>query len=278
MSFFSKTRLKASQLFFDAFEYLQRTYDQAAEVFTPASPFGQILTVVANLGELIFFYIESVATELNISRARNIESIYGLSRLTGHDPTRGISARGIVGIRLNANSSTAFSGNYIQILKGAGIEIGNNGLSYFLNFDSDFIKLEKTNKDWVNIEIIQGEIEEQTFTGTGLALQSFNLITKEPTDHFMVDVFVDGQKWTKRDSLYDMNFNERSFLCKTGINGGLNIFFGNNQFGYPPPLGSIIRVSYVKTRGNVGNISGKNLIFKFKDSGVDSFGNEIDLN
>ena len=81
MSFFSKTRIKATELFFDAFQYLQRQYDQAGEVFTPASPFGQILTVVANLGELILFYIEAVATELNISRARNIESIYGLSRL-----------------------------------------------------------------------------------------------------------------------------------------------------------------------------------------------------
>ena len=92
MSFFSKTRIKAIQLFSDAFEYLQRTYDQAIDVFTPASPFGQILTVVSNLGEIILFYIEAVATELNITRARNIESIYGLSRLTGHDPTRGISA------------------------------------------------------------------------------------------------------------------------------------------------------------------------------------------
>ena len=97
MSFFSKTRIKATELFEDSFEYLQETYDQAIETFTPASPFGQVLTVVANLGELIFFYIESIATESNISRARNIESIYGLSRLTGHDPTRGISSRGIIG-------------------------------------------------------------------------------------------------------------------------------------------------------------------------------------
>ena len=117
MSFFSKTRLRASQLFFDAFEYLQRTYDQAAEVFTPASPFGQLLTVVANLGEMIFYYIEAVATELNIFRARNIESIYGLSRLTGHNPSRGISARGIIGLRLNTSASTLVNGNYLQIQK-----------------------------------------------------------------------------------------------------------------------------------------------------------------
>jgi hypothetical protein len=278
MSFFSKTRLKASQLFFDSFEYLQRTYDQAAEVFTPASPFGQLLTVIANLGEMIFYYIESVATELNISRARNIESIYGLSRLTGHDPTRGISARGIIGLRLNANSGNAFSGDYVQILNGAELEVENNSLSYFLRFDSDFIRLEKTNREFINVELIQGEIDNQTFTGSGLALQSYNLITKEPTDQHMVTVNIDGEMWKKVDSLYDMGPGEKAYMCKSSVNGGLSIFFGNNQFGFLPPLGSIIIVTYVKTRGSAGNIGGKNLNFKFKDPGTDFLGNEVDLN
>jgi hypothetical protein len=278
MSFFSKTRLKANQLFFDAFEYLQRTYDQATEVFTPASPFGQLLTVVANLGELIFYYIEAVATELNIFRARNIESIYGLSRLTGHDPTRGISARGIIALRLNNNVGNELNGDYVQILNGAALELGNNSLSYFLKFDSDFIRLEQTNKEWVNVELIQGEIDSQGFTGTGEVLQSYNLVTKEPTDQFMVTVQVDGLQWKKVDSLYDMNPHEKTFMCKTSVNGGLSIFFGNNQFGSPPPLGSIIRVTYVKTRGNLGNVGGKNLNLKFKDPGTDFLGNEIDLN
>ena len=131
MSFFSKTRIKATELFEDSFEYLQRTYDQAIETFTPASPFGQVLTVVSNLGELIFFYIESIATESNIPRARNIESIYGLSRLTGHDPTRGISSRGIIGLRLNTSASTLLNGDYVQIMNGASLEISQNNLTAF---------------------------------------------------------------------------------------------------------------------------------------------------
>ena len=172
MSFFSKTRIKATELFEDSFEYLQRTYDQAIETFTPASPFGQVLTVVANLGELIFFYIESIATESNISRARNIESIYGLSRLTGHDPTRGISSRGIIGLRLNTSASTLLNGDYVQIMNGSSLEISQNNLTYFLKFDSDFIRLGKTNPKFINVEIIQGEKDEQSFTGSGLSLQS----------------------------------------------------------------------------------------------------------
>ena len=92
--------------------------------------------MVSNLGELIFFYIEAIATETEyISRARNIESIYGLSRLTGHDPTRGISARGIIGLRLNTSASTLLNGDYVQIMNGCkSSKLGQNGLTYFLKF------------------------------------------------------------------------------------------------------------------------------------------------
>ena len=278
MSFFSKTRIKATDLFFDAFQYLQRQYDQAGEVFTPASPFGQILTVVANLGELILFYIEAVATELDISRARNIESIYGLSRLTGHDPTRGISAQGIIGLRLNTSAATLVEGDFVQIMNMTPLEVGQNSLSYFLKFDSDYIRLEKTTRAFVNVQLIQGEVEDQTFTGTGEDLQSYNLTTKDPTDQYMVDVHVDGKLWKNVNSLYDMNNGENSVMVKTSVNGGLTVFFGNKQFGEPPALGSIIKVTYVKTRGSAGNIGGKNLDMKFKDPATDPQGNEVDLN
>ena len=278
MSFFSKTRIKATELFEDSFEYLARTYDQAQEVFTPASPFGQVLTVVSNLGEMIFFYIEAALTELNISRARNIESIYGLSRLTGHDPTRGISARGIIGLRLNTSASNLVNGDYVQIMNGASLEIGQNGLTYFLKFNSDFIRLDKTTKSFVNVEIVQGEKDEQSFTGSGFALQSYNLTTKDPTDQYLVDVFVDGQLWKRVDSLYDMNNGERAVMIKTSVNGGLSVFFGNNQFGMPPALGSRIRVTYIKTRGNAGNIGGKQLDMKFSTPGTDPSGEQVDLN
>ena len=278
MSFFSKTRIRATELFEDSFEYLARTYDQAQEVFTPASPFGQVLTVVSNLGEMIFFYIEAALTELNISRARNIESIYGLSRLTGHDPTRGISARGIIGLRLNTSAANLVSGDYVQIMNGAKLQIGENGLTYFLRFNSDFIRLDKTTNEFVNVEIIQGTKDEQSFTGTGFALQSYNLTTKDPTDQYLVEVYVDGQLWKIEDSLYDMNNGEKSVMVKSSVNGGLSIFFGTNQFGLPPALGSRIRVTYIKTRGNAGNIGGNQLDLKFEDSGTDTSGEEIDLN
>mgnify|MGYP003630893533 FL=1 len=163
-------------------------------------------------------------------------------------------------------------------MNGASLEIGQNGLTYFLKFNSDFIRLDKTTKSFVNVEIVQGEKDEQSFTGSGFALQSYNLTTKDPTDQYLVDVFVDGQLWKRVDSLYDMNNGERAVMIKTSVNGGLSVFFGNNQFGMPPALGSRIRVTYIKSRGNAGNIGGKQLDMKFSTPGTDPSGEQVDLN
>jgi len=278
MSFFSKTRIKATELFGDSFAYLQKTYNQAQSVFTPASPFGQILTVVANMGELIFFYIEAASTELNIAQARNIESIYGLSRLTGHNPTRGIAATGMLAFRLNANASTLVEGDFVEIANKARFKISENGLPYFLKLNSPTIRLQKTSRDWVYAEMVQGETEDQTFTGTGRNLQSFSVITNGETDQFDIEIRVDGEVWGKVDSLYDMNYDENKCLVKTGMNGGIDVFFGNKQFGRIPPAGALIRITYLKTMGVSGNIGGKGLQLKFEGGGTDYTGAPVDLN
>ena len=67
-------------------------------------------------------------------------------------------------------------------------------------------------------------------------------------------------------------------MVKTSVNGGLSVFFGNSQFGYPPPLGSTIIIEYVKTRGQAGNIGGRGIEFNFEDFGTDQTGEIIDLN
>jgi hypothetical protein len=67
-------------------------------------------------------------------------------------------------------------------------------------------------------------------------------------------------------------------MVKTSVNGGLSIFFGNNQFGLPPALGSRIRVTYIMTRGNAGNVGGKQLDIEFSTPGTDSSGEQVDLN
>jgi hypothetical protein len=278
MSFLSKNRIRAAQLFNDAYVYLSEKYKQSADLFTPASPFGQILSVVSNIGEMIFFYIEAAITELNILRARNTESIFGLSRLTGHDPLRGISATGVLELKIKPGGEDLFNGNFVRIENFSKVNCVNNSVTYFLDLDADFIKLEKTANTPKQVRIIQGEIDSQVFTGTGLPLQSFSIVVNEATDNNYVKVKVNGEIYTIEESLYDMGNNSPSCMLKTGISGGLDVYFGTGNFGKIPPAGSSIEVPYVRTVGSIGNIdTDKNLVFEFVDDGTDSTGGEVNL-
>ena len=95
----------------------------------------------------------------------------------------------------------------------------------------------------------------------------------------MVSVSVNGEKWTKHNSLYDLLNNEKGYLLKTGISGGIDVYFGNGAFGAVPALGSTIEVEYVNHEGFTGNIDdGQDITFKWQSEGTDSVGEEHDLN
>lgn len=265
-----------------AVNFLNEKYDQASHVFTPASPFGQILVVVANISELIFTYISHTAEELNIQTAQNAETIHGLSRLTGHDPYRGGSAYGMMGVKLNT-SVDLIEGTYLLINNFTKFTIGETGENYFMNLPNSYVKLQVGNNDYINIPYIQGTIESQTFTSNGSPLQTFNPIVNGMTDHDNVVVSVNGKQWRKVESLYDMPADDgfgggECFMVKTSINIGLTVIFGNGNFGKIPPKGSRIIISYIKTNGENGNSSSSALTYFFTDMGIDEYGNEVDLN
>ena len=110
-------------------------------------------------------------------------------------------------------------------------------------------------------------------------MQSFSINTGGITDHSKVAVSVNGELWTKHNSLYDLGSNEKAYLIKTGISGGLDLYFGNGSFGMVPPVGAIIEVEYVKHGGLAGNLDDSpDLTIKWDATGTDSNGTEHDLN
>ncbi len=279
LKFLSTARIKANEMLTDTRTYISRLYGRTGELFTTASPFSQILEVLTELTNLVFFYVEDAVVEQNILTAQNKESIYGLARLAGHDPFRGTSATGEIKVRLNTSAFNDIAGDAINIPANTIITSTKNGLEYMLKTNNDQFRIEKSNPEYIYIPVIQGKIESQTLTGTGEKLQSFNVIVKRNTDHHSVKVSVNGEPWTKYDSLYDMKVGTKGYLVKTGITGGLDIYFGNGSFGMIPNEGASIGVEYVITEGSRGNLTGsKDLNFRFTTEGFDSLGNNYNLN
>lgn len=279
LKFLSKARIKVTEMIADTRTYISRVYGRSGDLFTTASPYSQILEVLTELTNLNFLYIEDALVEQNILTAQDPESVYGLARLAGHDSFRGSSALGELKIRLSTSAFNDIEGDTLNIPANSVIKASKNGLEYILRTNNDQFVIQKSNPDYMYIPVIQGKIEKQVLTGTGEKLQSFNVIVKKNTDNDSVRVSVNSELWTKYDSLYDMKVGTKGYLVKTGITGGLDIYFGNGSFGMIPPQGASIGVEYIISDGTKGNLTGsKDLNFKFLTEGFDSLGNSCDLN
>lgn len=279
---FRKNNILIRGLLSDSYDFLQRTYNQSRNVFTVASAWGQILFVIENLSQLILYFIEDSITELNMQEATRSYSIKSLARIAGYDPARGMSAQGEVAVSWNLKESDAGGG--AVILSGyPKIQSIQNGLPYTLILNSPTVKISLTRGATFNFKIVQGSFSSSNFTGTGRALQSFNLPSKAGAyiDQFYVDVYVNGTKWERYESLYDIPYEGQGYLVKSGIEEGIDIYFGNSNFGKVPQAGSTIRVEYLQTSGFSGNLQSRTdspLTYRFLDNGTDLFGNDVNLN
>lgn len=283
MTLFQNLKIDISSILEETVVFLQKRFKQAKSIFTAASPFGQILIVVKNLTQLIFYYIEDSTTEQNIYEATRPASIYSLAALAGHDPSRAISATGEVQINVKPGI-TDVPANKVIVANYMKLRCLNNGLPYIAELAQDEVKFSLTGIDNnFKFSIRQGEIETQTFTATGLKTESFQVGFPNNffIDNFFVNVYVNGEKWKRYSSYIDMPRKEKGYYTRTGITNGLDIFFGNGVFGRTLPPGATVTVEYLITEGSAGILKTddpRQIIFEFEDTAFTLLGEDVNLN
>ena len=282
MNIYRKNRILINSLLTDTYNYLQRTYNQSSVIFTVASAWGQILFVLQNLSQMILYFIEDSITELNIQQATRDYSVTSLARIAGYDPGRASASQGEILISWNKKQAD-IGGGAVIIKNYANIQCLQNGKTYSLIFSSPSVTLNLVPDNTLRVKIVQGTIQNSIVTGTGRSLQSFNIPSRSGSyvDQYFINVYVNEEKWKRYDSFYDMPMEGKSFMVKTGIQSGLDVYFGNGDFGRIPQSGSRIRIEYVISLGFAGNIKStedKPLLYRFTTLGTDLFGTELNLN
>lgn len=279
----SRLSIYVEDILSQTINYLTGKFDQNRVVFTAASPFGQLLLVLENLTQLVFYYVEDSITELNINEATRLTSIYSLAALSGHNPSRAISAIGEISLITRPEAVDAES-DFVIIPNMNRLRCLNNGLTYILDLSQDEIRFSYDGKDNnTKLAIRQGTIETQTVTSRGVLLDSFSIGNPQNfyVDNFFVNAYVNGEKWKKYRSIIDMPRGEKAFYERTGITSGLDVFFGNKNFGKVPERGAKIDIEYLVTEGANGNIrtnDPEKVKFEFIDTGFTIIGDEVDLN
>jgi hypothetical protein len=282
---FTSLRINIRDILSESLQFLQDRFKQSRSIFTAASPYGQLLIVFENLSQLIFYYIEDAITELNLNEASRASSIYSLAAIAGHNPSRAIGATAQISVIRKPNIDTNnLPASKVVLNNLFRLKCIQNGLIYVMELPQDEIRLSLVGEPTPTIfSLRQGIIESQTFTAKGIPFDSFQVGYPNNfyIDNFMVNVYVNGEKWTKYESLLDIPRRAKGFICKTGITNGVDIFFGNGSFGQIPDSGSEIIVEYLATDGVSGNIKvddPSQILFTFEDTGFAPTGEEVNMN
>ena len=263
--------------------FLQVEHNKASILFSPASPYGQILSVIQNLHQLSFLYLKNSINQFDLSdpNSNNRVVIQNAALLAGHIPGRGISATG--NLKLTVKSGIDLE----KELKGGRVTFSNrvllknktNSLEYSLYLGQEKVTYLINPSTRIFLPIIQGKYKTTNFTGSGSINQTFQVTQSgiQDIENFNTEVLVNGNFWTIKKHLYELSPNEEGCVVRTGFNGGIDIIFGNGNFGAIPQIGAIIAVTYILTDGDDGNIFRRTFNdWKYVDDATDGYGNSID--
>ena len=264
--------------------YLKKEHSKANILYSPSSPYGQILLVLENLFQLSILYLKNSIKQFDIAQVttQNVRVIRNAAIFAGHIPGRSISATGTLKISVKTSSDLEkdVPGGRITLSNRGALKNKTNGLEYALNLGAETITYKISSNSQFFVPIIQGNWQRRNFTGTGLPNQSFQVTARgqKEIENFNWEILVNGEFWTSKKHIYELLPDEKAYVVRTGFDGGIDIFFGNSGFGAIPTLGATIEVNYLISDGSSGSIFRRTLNdWTFIDAARDGFGGSIDV-
>lgn len=265
--------------------FLKSEHSKADLLYSPSSPYGQILSVLENLFQLSNLYLKNAIKQLDITNPTSVNErvIKNAAIYVGHIPTRSISATGTIKLTVKSDIDLDrdIPGGRVTFTNRQSLKNKTNGYDYSINLGSDKQTYKVSSSTQIYLPIIQGKWDRRTFTGTGVENQTYQVTLRskqQDIENFNYDVVVDGQSLTIKKHIYDMLPDELACVVRTGFNGGIDVIFGNGGFGFVPNIGSVIEVNYLVTEGGIGSIFRRTTNdWTFIDPAIDGFGESIEI-
>lgn len=257
--------------------YLAKTLTNYNANYGNSSIFGQLINVVGSSVQNLLLYVEDGLTEQNKYTVQRKKSIYSLAQISGYNPSLGKAASCMVRLTVQPNNYNLYS---VMIPNKTNLVCSYNGLKYNIILPQEAITVSLSNEiSNKYVQVVEGTFESQTFYATGGQLYSQTVLFNGDIDIDYLEVKVNDEIWERRESLYDMDPDGTQYVVKTSLSKGIDIIFGNEQFGRSIRENDKISVTYLLHDGELGNIeTQEEIFFSFKDPINDTEGNDINGN
>ena len=257
-------------------QYLSQYFQKAKTYYSRKSIFGQVINYIKDLSNLIMYYVHKSTTENNIITAQNDVSLAHFAELSGHNIVRYISSKGSVRFHLLPNTASEI-GNTLIVRKYAELKCEANSLTYLVDIADEHKIISLSKNDFV-LPVIEGKIKEFSFVSDGTPIQTIHLEETENIEMYEVKVFVNEESWEQVAGLTEMTYQSKSWFVKTGFINAIDIIFGDGVRGAIPPRGANIRIQYIISNGEYGNLpEGNEITFKPLSGFYDGNSAEVEL-
>lgn len=277
MRLFELIKIKYDEFSYSVNEYLSKALSDFKDNYSTSSIFGQIVNVTNGVVQNIISYIEDALVEQNKYTAQRRKSIYSLAQLTGYNPHLGKASVCNIKLTLKPNNSDATN---LILNNKTTLICTQNGLIYNIIIPQESIILNNNNNSKY-LMCVEGKFESQKFIASGGQLFTRNIILNGDIDVDFLEVKVNNKLWERvtSNSLYDMEPDGEQYICKTSLNKGVDLIFGNNQYGRQIVDGDEIEVSYLLHSGELGNINeNEECDFVFEENLTNLLGEEVNGN
>ena len=257
--------------------YLSKTLKNYDENYGNNTILGQLINVLGSAVQNVLLYIEDGLTEQNKFTVQRKKSIYSLAQLGGYNPSLGKAASCMVRMMVQPNNYNAYS---IIVPNKTKLICSYNGLKYNIVLPQEAITF-AISDDISNkyLQVVEGSFETQSFMVYGGQLYTQTVLFNGDIDIDYLEVKVNDELWEQKDSLYDMDPDGKQYVVKTSLSKGIDILFGNEQFGRALKLNDKVDVTYLVHDGEIGNIeSDEDVYFSFEDEIKDAAGGSINGN
>ena len=233
--------------------YLSKLLSKNKTTLGSNNVFGQIITVVGNAIQNVMLYIEDALVEQNKYTAQRKKSIYNLAALSGYMPSLGKAA--LVNLKLSYMPNNISPYNVI-INNKEPLTCTQNGLRYnlLMTQEATVLNADKENSPKY-FTAVQGIFQHQKFISSGGQYYTINLKYVGNIDTDYITVKVNNELWEYCNSIYDMSSDGKQYTFTMGINGGINLIFGNEAHGRALKVDDVIDVDYLIHDGEQGNLN-----------------------
>jgi hypothetical protein len=259
----ANTSLNLTSLDFDTLKEDFKTYLKSQAKFQDfdfeGSNMNILLTLLAHNTFKNSFYLNMVASESFLDSSQLLESVRSHAKELNYVPRSARSAKAIVDISFRTNPAIPGSTTVI-IPKGTGFGAVANFKTFNFTVPEN-ITLSSANNTFVleDLEIYEGSYVYDSYVMNYSDETQRFVITNEmiDTDSLTVTVIEDDGlnilSFSKATTLLDLTSGSKVFFLQSGPKKQYEIVFGDDILGRRPKDGSIIRMDYRVSAGEVPN-------------------------